>query len=104
MRRFSRKSFSQIMVSNQLKNKLEQLKDNITINNSIKYPISFGDSISFLLNQYYNSQKIKQNKLLVKKSIEKQALIVSIPLKKTQLITSSKFNQKNWIVRKTVGV
>lgn len=84
MKRFSRKSFSQIMISNLLKDDLDQLK--IIINKkSDNCSQSYGDVISYLVN------KLKQNSSINKKKYYyniKSGLFVSIPLKKINLNVS----------------
>ena len=84
MKRFSRRSFSQIMLSKKLKLKLDKLKYLIGKEISATWNPSYNDVISYLIDEYTKSRKTEyqlEEKLIVASSI-KPKLTVAIPLKK----------------------
>jgi len=84
MKRFSRHSFSQIMVNKSLKLKLDKLKYLIGKEISATWNLSYGDVISYLIDEYTKSRKAEyqlEEKFIVVSSI-KPKLTVAIPLKK----------------------
>ena len=57
MKRFSRRNFSQIMINNSLKHELDKLKSIVSKEVLSSWNLSYGDVISFLVNQFMNSRK-----------------------------------------------
>ena len=93
MKRFSRRSFSQIMVNNSLKNELWDLKEQI----QTSCTVSYGDVIFFLLDKYKQKQIINKKS---KKKLEfavKPGLYVSFPLKKQVVNVSTKLESKKLV-------
>ena len=83
MKRFSRRTFSQIMLSKKLKLNLDKLKSHITKEISATWNLSYNDVISYLIDEYTkskNSEYQLEEKLIVASSI-KPNLTVAIPLK-----------------------
>lgn len=100
MKRFSRKKFSQIMLHNNLKLKLDQLKIEIHKEISVPWKLSYADVISYLVNQYVNLQKAKfqlDEKLLVSSSFKKSNLNVVVPLRKVSQRTISNLEAKKLV-------
>jgi len=84
MKRFSRRTFSQIMLSKKLKLNLDKLKSHIAKEISTTWNLSYNDVISYLIDEYSKSRKAEyqlEEKLIVASSI-KPKLTVAIPLKK----------------------
>ena len=100
MKRSSRRSFSQIMIRNNLKFKLDNLK--IEVRNEISAPwnLSYADVISYLIDQYFNSQKAEypmNEKLFVATSFKKHSLNVVIPLRKVSQKAISNLESKKLV-------
>jgi len=85
MKRFSKKWFSQIMINHLLKKELDSLKKSIQIQHNIKYNLSYGDVVSFLVKHY--------NKETIEYPIEEK-LLVSVPLKQIPLSFGTKLDGK----------
>ena len=84
MKRSSRKNFSQIMLHNNLKLKLDQLKIKIQKEISVPWKLSYADVISYLVDNYFNSKKAEYSideKLFVASSFNKPNLNVAVPLR-----------------------
>lgn len=101
MKRFSRKSFSQVMIHKLLKQNLELLKKIITIETNANYNLSYGDVITFLINYYKKTKQIEyqlESKLLSGVSFNKSKLCVSIPLKRISTASvASKLERKKFV-------
>ena len=96
MKRFSRKSFSQIMISNSLKKELDQLKQIVANEISATWNLSYGDVI-FNLIKKFKQQTLEykiEPKLLIANQIAKSNLKISTSLNNTRIFSSSKLDKK----------
>ena len=86
MKRFSRSWFTQIMIHKLLKRELDQLKKIIVKETNVNYNLSYGDVITFLINDY---KKIRSNEHTIE-----QKFYVSVPLQKKSINVSTKLDGK----------
>lgn len=96
MKRFSRKSFSQIMINNSLKNELDQLKQIVVNEISVTWNLSYGDVIFYLVKKF-KQQTLEyeiEPKLLIANQISKSNLRISVPLNNTRIASSRKLDKK----------
>ncbi len=97
MKRFSRKWFSQIMINNKLKQKLDYLKEIIRMETNSPYKLSYGDVVKHLIQKYEESKRLEypiREEITVVTPLKAKNLNVSIPLSKTSSISSSKLDGK----------
>lgn len=101
MKRTSKKPFSQLMINNSLKHELDRLKLVVAKKILATWNLSYGDVISYLVEQFDQTQKIEypiEEKLLSSNSIDKSVLKVSIPLKKVNASgVTVKLDGKKWV-------
>ncbi|MCH8915093.1 MAG: hypothetical protein IIA82_04535 [Thaumarchaeota archaeon] len=96
MKRFSRKSFSQIMINNSLKNELDQLKQIVANEISATWNLSYGDVIFYLIKKF-KQQTFEyeiEPKLLVANQISESNLKISTPLNNNRIFSSRKLDKK----------
>lgn len=86
MKRFSRRNFSQIMINNSLKHELDQLKSIVSKEVLSSWNLSYGNVISFLVNQFMKSRKQEYD-------LEKK-LISSVKFSNSNLKVASKLEPK----------
>ena len=97
MKRFSRKSFSQIMINNSMKNELDQLKQIVTNEISATWNLSYGDVIFYLIKKFKQSQTLEYEidaKLLIANQISNSNLKISTTLNNTRIASSRKLDKK----------
>ena len=86
MKRFSRGWFTQIMIHRLLKRQLDQLKKIIAKETNVNYNLSYGDVITFLVNNY---KKTKQKEYPVERKLS-----VTVPLQTKSINVSAKLDGK----------
>lgn len=74
------------MINKSLKHELDQLKDIVTIETKATWVLSYGDVLSYLINEFKNSRTIEYN-------IEPK-LNIAIPLEKISTLVSTKLDSK----------
>ena len=97
MKRFSKKSFSQIMINNSLKSELDQLKQIVTNEISATWNLSYGDVIFYLIKKFKQPQTLEyeiESKLLIANQITKSNLKISTSLNNTRIASSRKLDKK----------
>lgn len=97
MKRFSRRRFSQIMISKIIIQELGSLKEIIRAKTGVKHKLSYGDVIIALIKCYKNYLRTEyplNQGLLVDNKLEKENLSVSIPITPKPFSASYKLDRK----------
>ena len=89
------------MISNVLKNELDQLKNIISVEKSLTWDISYGDVIIYMIQEFKKSKTIMypiEPKLLLGNSFTEPSLKISTPMIKTlKKIVVTNVDNKNYV-------